>query len=253
MTGRTAAPSNHASEFAESLRRGVLIGAAALVLILPPALHFAPRLAGPAAPAHVAQPAHVVRHANFGPVAVPADVRRMANWIADSHDNGARAFALLDKPNATVFLFDPQARLQASAPAVIGVGVGDDTVPGSGDKPLDQLTAAEQTTGAGRYVAEVGETPEHEDVIWVDYDSGLAMHRVIKVPERLRALETPGPQDNRLSHGCINVPDAFYEKQLRPAIDHHGMVIYILPETRPLKQTFASFYDVDAPGRLAQP
>ena len=90
-------------------------------------------------------------------------------------------------------------------------------------------------------------------MIWVDYDSGLAMHRVIKVPERLHALETPSPTDNRLSHGCINVPDAFYEKQLRPAIDHHGMIVYVLPETRPLKQTFASYYDVDAPMQLAQP
>jgi hypothetical protein len=136
---------------------------------------------------------------------------------------------------------------------VIGSAIGDDTIPGSGDKPLEQLRPEERTTGAGRYVAEVGETPDHEDVVWVDYDSGLAMHRVIKVPERLNALATPSPADNRLSNGCINLPDAFYEQQLRPAIDRYGLIVYILPETRPIASTFRSFYDVDAPGKLAQP
>jgi hypothetical protein len=258
MTDRALAEDTP-SEFAESIRRGLLIGAAALVLILPPALHFAPHGAKPAAPPsapQVAKPApqprHVVRHASFGGEAVSAETRRMANWVADSRDNGPHAFVIIDKPAAKVYLFDPQAHLKAATPTVIGSFIGDDTVPGSGDKPLSALRPEERTTGAGRYVAEVGETLEHEDVVWVDYDTGLAMHRVIKVPERLNALATPSPEDNRLSNGCINLPDAFYEKQLRPAIDGHGLVVYIMPETRPLAQTFASFYDVDAPARLAQ-
>ena len=88
--------------------------------------------------------------------------------------------------------------------------------------------------------------------MWVDYDAAVSMHRIIKVPERLQAIATPTPDDNRLSYGCINLPDAFYEKALRPAADKTGVVVYILPETRPLEKTFASFYDVDAPMKLAQ-
>lgn len=255
MTDRAASREKHASEFAESLRRGLLIGAAALVLVLPPALHLAPNGARPAATANGAKPAlphHVVRHARLGAQAVSPQLRRMADWVADSRDNGARDFIIIDKPAATVYLFDSQAKLLGAAPAVIGSYIGDDTVPGSGDKPLSALHPEERTTGAGRYVAEVGETPEHEDVVWVDYDSGLALHRVIKVPERLKALATPTPADNRLSNGCINVPDQFFEQQVRPAIDQHGLIIYVMPETHPLAQTFASFYDVDAPSRLAQ-
>lgn len=254
MTDRAATRDTQASEFAESLRRGLLIGAAALVLVLPPALHLAPHGARPAATAAAprALPHHVVRHAVLGAQAVSPELRRMANWVADSRDNGTRAFIIIDKPAATVYLFDPQARLVADAPAVIGSYIGDDTIPGSGDKPLAALRPEERTTGAGRYVAEVGETPDHEDVVWVDYDSGLALHRVIKVPERLAALATPSPADNRLSNGCINVPDAFFDQQVRPAIDQHGLIVYVMPETRPLAQTFASFYDVDAPSRLAQ-
>lgn len=267
MTDRAPTGQTQASEFAESVRRGLLIGAAALVLILPPALHLAPIGARPAAPAaaprvsiaaprtNAAKPAlpqHVIRRAMLGAQAVSPQLRRMADWVADSDDNGTRDFVIVDKPAATVYLFDSRAKLLSSAPAVIGSYIGDDTVPGSGDKPLSALHPEERTTGAGRYVAEVGETPEHEDVVWVDYDSGLALHRVIKVPERLNALATPSPADNRLSNGCINVPDKFYEQQVRPAIDKHGLIIYVMPETRPLTQTFASFYDVDAPSRLAQ-
>jgi hypothetical protein len=87
-------------------------------------------------------------------------------------------------------------------------------------------------------------------VVWVDYDAAVSMHRIIKVPERLKSLASPEVEDNRMSFGCINLPDAFYEKALRPAVDS-GTVIYVLPETRPLQQTFASFYDVDAKQKYA--
>ena len=237
------------SEFAESLRRGALIGAAVLVLVLPPALHFGPRMSRPASVE--AQRAH--RHADFAAETASVDARRLANWVADSRDNGTHWFVVLDKREARVFLFDRDGHLQNAVPTVIGSAIGDDTAPGVGDKPLGDLLPQERTTPAGRFVAEVGETSSrHEDVVWVDYDAAVSMHRIIKVPERLKAIETPGPEDNRLSNGCINLPDAFYENALRPAVDRQGVVVYILPETRALNQTFASFYDVDAPGKLAQ-
>lgn len=240
--------------FGHAFRRGILIGAVALVLIIPAALHFAPHHAKPIATAQApAKPQHVLRHADLGAEPASVDVRRMANWVVDSHDNAAHWFVVLDKPNAKVFLFDSDAHLQAATPTVIGSAIGDDLYPGVGDKPLAELKPYERTTPAGRFVAEVGETSSrHEDVVWVDYDSATSMHRIIKLPERLKAIETPDPADNRLSNGCINLPDAFYEKALRPAVDRNGVVIYILPETRPIKQTFASFYDVDAPVKLAQ-
>jgi hypothetical protein len=261
MKDQPAEPETPRSEFAQAIGRGLLIGAAALVLILPPYLYFRHR----AAPAPAAQPAatakapaaakpqHVIRHADFGAEPASPDAHRMANWVADSHDNGTHSFVVIDKHDAKVFLFDGNAHLQAAAPTVIGSAIGDDTYPGVGDKPLAALKPYERTTPAGRFVAEVGETSSrHEDVVWVDYDNAVSMHRIIKVPVRLKAIETPTPEDNRLSNGCINLPDAFYEKALRPAVDRYGVVVYIIPETRPIQQTFASFYDVDAPGKLAQ-
>ena len=78
------------------------------------------------------------------------------------------------------------------------------------------------------------------------------MHRVLKVPERLESLASPTNKDNRMSFGCINLPQQFYENVLRPTVDHGGAVIYVLPETRSLADTFASYYDVEASVNFAQ-
>jgi hypothetical protein len=234
----------HRSEFAESVRRGVLIGAAALLLLIPPAIYYAPRGTAPGP--------HVHHVADLGDEPASDDVRRMAAWVADSGDNAAKSFAIVDKKDAKVFLFDRDGRLKAAAPALLGAARGDDTFPGVGDKPIKDVLPEEKTTPAGRFIAEVGESSTRgEDVVWVDYASAVSMHRIIKVPERLKAMATPTPEDNRMSFGCINLPDAFYEKSLRPAADR-GLVIYVIPETHPLSQTFASFYDVTAPLKLAQ-
>jgi hypothetical protein len=254
MTTRETARPLQPSEFAESLRRGALIGAAVLLLVLPPVLHYAPVAHSPRAKAPAVQPRALDRHlADFGNEPASRDVRRVANWVAVSQDNGRHAFAILDKEQARVFLFDPDARVITSTPALLGAAHGDDTVPGIGDKPLKEVKEDEKTTPAGRFVAQVGESSSrHEDVVWVDYDAAVSMHRIIKVPERLKAMATPDVKDNRMSFGCINLPDAFYEGQLRPAVDRYGLIVYVLPETRPVEKTFASFFDADAAVKTAQ-
>jgi hypothetical protein len=231
----------------------LLLGAAVLVLLLPPAISFLPRNASPGAPQAVhVQPRAVVRTANFGSEHPSADARRMANWVAASGDNQRRSFVIVDKKDAQVYVFDPQARLKATAPALLGEAIGDDSAPGIGDKPLAQVLPEEKTTPAGRFIAEVGQSTRGEDVVWVDYNLAVSMHRVLKVPERLKSLASPTKDDNRMSFGCINLPPEFYENVLRPTVDHGGAVIYVLPETRPLAAQFASFRDVNAPVDVAQ-
>src|SRR4051812_29168418 len=97
------------SEFADSLRKGVLLGAAVLMLVLPPAVHFPTTAAR--APA-VSKPAPV-RLATFGSETPSPDVRQMANWVATSRDNRTLSFVIVDKKNAKVYVFDPAAHLQA--------------------------------------------------------------------------------------------------------------------------------------------
>jgi hypothetical protein len=261
------------SDFLDALRKGLLAGAAVLVLALPPALKVTPPPAAdspkpppsqprfaqtPAAkPAPRATPAPAtpptaVRLAQFGKTKPSSEVRQMANWVVDSRDHQRMAFVIVDKKDARVYVFDPEGRLQAAAPALLGQARGDDTVPGIGDKPIAEVLPEERTTPAGRFIAEIGMSSSRgEDVVWVDYDAAVSMHRVLNVKERLISLASPTHADNRMSYGCINLPRPFYEKVLRTAVQRTGAVIYVLPETRPMHHVFASFYDVGAPARLA--
>ena len=52
---------------------------------------------------------------------------------------------------------------------------------------------------------------------------------------RLQRLASRNPQDNRISYGCINVPAAFYDTQLRPRFNAGQGTLYLLPETRSLR------------------
>lgn len=241
------------SEFADSLRKGVLLGSAFLVVVLPPVVSYLPsRYRSP--PTVVSRPLtpSAVNLADFRGSTPSLEARQMANWVMSSGDHHNMSFVIVDKKDARVYVFNPLGQLKDAAPALLGVAVGDDSAPGIGDKPLSQVLPQEKTTPAGRFIAEVGMSTRGEDVVWVDYDAAVSMHRVLKAPERLRALASPTNTDNRMSFGCINLPPQFYEKVLRPTVDAGGAVIYILPETRPLRETFASFYDVTSAVKLAQ-
>jgi hypothetical protein len=248
------------SDFADAMRKGLLIGAAILVLVLPPVVtyrHFNPatpqsRAVQSASPTPPSRPA--IRLADFGTETPSVAARQVANWVVDSRDHKAMSFAIVDKKDARVYIFDPTGHLNASSPALVGAAVGDDAVPGIGEKPLSQVRPEEKTTPAGRFVAELGENSHHEDIVWVSYDLAVSMHRVrplVKAERRLERLASSTPDDNRISFGCINLPPPFYENVLKPAVQKTGVVVYVLPETRSPAQQFASYYEVD-PLKLAQ-
>jgi hypothetical protein len=191
-------------------------------------------------------PAPGIRVADFGDEWASADARHVADWVADSGDNGGAGFVLIDKKHARIYVFDADARLRDSAPVLLGSARGDDTVPGIGERPLDRVRPHERTTPAGRFVAERGRNARGEDVVWVDYDAAVSMHRVLTTHPRERRLErlaTPAVDDNRISYGCINVPVPFFEAYIRPTFAERPAVVYVLPEIRPVREVFAS-YDV---------
>ena len=108
---------------------------------------------------------------------------------------------------------------------------------------MADIKPAERTTPAGRFEVEPGRNTQGDDIIWVDYDAAVSMHRVRtanKADRRLERLATPTVSDNRISYGCINVPAAFYEASLRDTLGANGGVVYVLPETRNLQAEFGS-------------
>ena len=193
-----------------------------------------------AAAVHAAPPQAV---ADFGAHAPSPDTRHLADWIAASHDHGGLAFVIIDKKKATAYVFDGRVRLQASSAVLLGSALGDDSAPGIGDKPIASLRPEERTTPAGRFLAERGRNLR-EDVVWVDYDAAVSMHRVLTsnpAERRLERLATPSIDDNRISSGCINLPVAFYETQVRPIFASGKAMVYVLPDVRSLKQVFGVY------------
>lgn len=220
--------------------------AAAVPRAMPPPTVAPGDPAPPAAPASVHRPP---RRAAFGGQRPPEPVRQVADWVVDSGDHGAHAFAIVDKQDARVWLFGPEGALVQQTPALLGAAVGDDPVPGIGEKPLSQVLPEEKTTPAGRFVAEPGVNSHGEDIVWVSYDLAVSMHRVrplVKAERRLQRLASPTSRDNRISFGCINLPVAFYEKVFSPLVRRTGAIIYVLPETRSVREQFG-LHDVSAP------
>jgi hypothetical protein len=172
-----------------------------------------------------------------------ADAAQLFDWVARSRDNNGLPFMIIDKRQAHLWVFDRSGKLQGNAPVLLGVARGDDTAPGIGDKKLSEIKREERTTPAGRFVAEVGMNARGEDVVWVDYDAAVSMHRVLTTntkEQRARRLETPTPNDNRVSYGCINVPKAFFENVVSSTVRGGNSVVYVLPETRPLRSVFST-------------
>jgi hypothetical protein len=206
----------------------------------------------------VTTPAVAPQHgplADFRGTPVSEGVREVANWSFYTRDNQGRAVVILDKHAAAVYAFNPAGQLVASAPALLGLTIGDDTMPGVGDKPLSEVRDEEKTTPAGRFVAKTGEDDSGVDVVWLDYDAAVAMHRVIdkvRTERRPERLASPVAQDRRISFGCINLPIPFYEQVLSPTVRRTGAIVYVLPETRTPREVFGSWDVTDPAARPAK-
>ena len=209
----------------------------------------APETAGDRLPARL-RPA-VAPHpkwANFNRERKSEDARHLADWVVDSGDHHGMPFAILDKIEARVFVFDPDGRLCGAAPALLGLGKGDDLSPGIGDKKLSEIRPEDRITPAGRFVSSLGFNYYGKDILWVDYDSATSLHRVVTgnpKERRLERLASPKPLEHRISFGCINVPAKFFDDVVKPAFTGTYGIVYVLPETRSINETFKSYYDVE--------
>lgn len=186
--------------------------------------------------------------ASFNGVDAPADVVHVANWVSYTRNAKKKAFVLIDKKQARLYVFDAQGKLKSQTPILLGKAVGDHSVPGIGSKPFAQIKEDEKTTPAGRFLAQPGRNSKGEDIIWIDYNAAVSMHRLRKVKEEERRADrmaSPEADDNRISYGCVNVPAPFYNSVLRPTVSKQGAFVYVLPETRTPQQQFGSF-DVPA-------
>lgn len=170
-------------------------------------------------------------------------VRQMADWVMASGNHAGMPFVILDKQHAKLFVFHPNGKLRGASAALLGSARGDDSVPGIGERPMSAIRPQERTTPAGRFESSPGLNMSGEDIVWVDYEAAVSMHRVRannKKERRLERLASATPDDNRISFGCINLPAIFYDTVLKPALGASPGVVYVLPETRSLQSVFGA-------------
>ena len=162
------------------------------------------------------------------------EVQGHADWIVNSKDNQDMPFVILDKKRAKIFVFQKDGQNLGSAPALLGIAIGDNYVPGTGQKQLSEIPFKDRTTPAGRFIARLGKNSHGEEVLWVDYDMAIAIHGVVTgnpKDHRLERLQSQNPKDHRISFGCINVPTNFYSSVISPLFTRRQGVVYVLPET----------------------
>ena len=203
-----------------------------------------PAMSPEPAAAPVAALAGASRRADFNG-AIPSDeTRKLADWIVDANDNRRLPFLIIDKKQATVFAFHADGLVRGTTPVLLGSAIGDDSVPGIGQRPLSTIRPGERTTPAGRFVAALDRNLQGVEILWVDYDAAISLHRVVSgAPKerRIARLTSSSPLDNRISFGCINVPVAFFDDVIRPAFKGTNGIVYVLPETRPAREVFGSY------------
>jgi hypothetical protein len=171
-----------------------------------------------------------------------ADARYVEHWIRARGDDHGRPFAIVDKKAARIFVFGAGGQLAGSSSTILGLARGDVAVPGAGQKDPSQLLPYERRTPAGRFESQPGKNLHGESVVWVDYDTGIAIHRVRpgrSQAQRLRSLSDAAADDKRLSLGCVVVPEAFFSQVVLPTLGRSHGTVYVLPEDGPVQALFA--------------
>lgn len=184
--------------------------------------------------AALAQPGRAAE--DFDALRVSEDARSAVAWIRRSGDAHGRPFAVVDKRAAHIYVFDAGGRLAGHSSALLGSTPGDHTVPGVSDHAQAGFVGLdERTTPAGRFEATPGQNRSGEHVIWVDYESAFAIHRLrpgFAYQARAGRLAATQSAGKRVSWGCVVVPVAFYTQVVQRVLGTSASVVYVLPETR---------------------
>jgi hypothetical protein len=174
-----------------------------------------------------------------------ADASYAVRWVLATQDNQGKSFAIVDKKNAQIFVFEGKGQLIGASPALLGLSPGDTDVSDIAHRQPTSLSTAERSTPAGRFLTEHGRNLNGEAVVWLDYAAKLAIHRLRPAPaheRRAERLASATPDDNRVSLGCVIVSESFYDTVISPAFGRIHGVVYVLPETRPVQHMFNAMH-----------
>lgn len=164
---------------------------------------------------------------------IGADAQALVQWIQAQHDHQGLPFIVVDKREAQLHVHASDGTRLGSTPVLLGLARGDHTVPGIGQRPMHAIQPHERTTPAGRFVSEPGRNLQNEDIVWIDYEAAVSIHRLRTVdPAQRRAerIASPHAAQRRITYGCVNVPASFYDRYIAPVMGRQPAVVYVLPD-----------------------
>lgn len=168
--------------------------------------------------------------------------RSLVDWVLRSGDARGRPFAVVDKRAARIYVFDDAGRMAGQSAALLGATFGDHTVPGVDARAqTGEVGPDERTTPAGRFEAVPGQNDKGEHVVWVDYASAFAIHRLrpgFAYQARATRLSAAQAAGKRVSWGCVVVPVAFYQGVVEPVLGRSRSVVYVMPEQAAMGAVF---------------
>lgn len=100
----------------------------------------------------------------------------MADRVIAAGDAQGLPFVIVDKRQARVLAFDASGRLVGTAPALLGLALGDRSAPEIGHMRLADIAPAQRITPAGRFEAQLGANLAGDRILWIDYDAALSLH-----------------------------------------------------------------------------
>jgi hypothetical protein len=160
--------------------------------------------------------------------------RELARSVLATLDHRGGPFAIVDKQAAMIMVYRADGTLAGASAALLGRTLGDHAAPGVGERTQQQrLRPDDQTTTAGRFVSEPGRNLSGEPIVWIDYASALAIHRLRPGPAKERRaarLASQNALDRRASSGCVVVPERFYETVVQPLLGRTRGVVYVMRE-----------------------
>ena len=170
---------------------------------------------------------------------VSQETSNTINWVRQHKDHNSKNFVVADKDAGKIHVVSPDGKVLSTQNALFGKGKGNDKSPmntPSGRMKLQKETKLNKTE-KGIYGDSVLDLVDANTGAKVRQSDGgiVSMHRVVNQPARKVALKSATQNDNYLSHGCINIPTAFYDSSV-DGLD--GAMVYVL-DHKDVKQSKA--------------
>lgn len=159
--------------------------------------------------------------------ATPTETAVVQN-IVEQNDNQGKQFIVADKQAGTLTMYTASGQQITSTPALFGKTEGDSV--SSKNTPSGRFETKQANVRTEGYGGSAQVLTQNGQNLQLG-GSPYAIHRVYTKyasENRQGRLDTPTATDNRISHGCINVPVDFYDTYLNSDQD---TVVYVMPET----------------------